>query len=356
MTKSSYDANCGSTFHMQAKARFVNPRSGFTVLELMIALVLGLLIVAAGTAVFLSGQRSLGLQGSMNELQQNANFGLAMIAHDLRHANLNTDSTQRVNNKVVGSGVIFDIENLPSSLRDSVGDTFFTRENVDEAATDIANDQLTIQYIPEYRKIIKRECTKEDGCEDESEKEDLISYEAKNVDCEGQRMVFDEPRIIVQRYHLKPDPVQISGQPRAYSLYCDAGHYVAGNDVITGMSDAGNGQQLMQRIDAFKVRLGVKAPNKTMRYMTIDEYIDAMDGITDEKEYLNVMSVEIGILARSTTPLNQENLINTSQLFNVIGNEMTLKTGAGVNNQQGTKYLREVFSQVVAFRNTLGAS
>lgn len=90
--------------------------------------------------------------------------------------------------------------------------------------------------------------------------------------------------------------------------------------------------------------------------MTIDEYIDAMDGITDEKEYLNVMSVEIGILARSTTPLNQENLINTSQLFNVIGNEMTLKTGAGVNNQQGTKYLREVFSQVVAFRNTLGAS
>ncbi len=39
--------------------------SGFTLLELMIALSLGLLIVAAGFAVFLSSQRSLGLQFGM---------------------------------------------------------------------------------------------------------------------------------------------------------------------------------------------------------------------------------------------------------------------------------------------------
>lgn len=39
--------------------------SGFTLMELMIALALGLLIVAAGLAVFLSSQRSLNLQSGM---------------------------------------------------------------------------------------------------------------------------------------------------------------------------------------------------------------------------------------------------------------------------------------------------
>jgi type IV pilus assembly protein PilW len=48
-------------------------------MELMIALALGLLIVAAGLAVFLSSQRSLGLQSGMSELQQNANFGLSLL-------------------------------------------------------------------------------------------------------------------------------------------------------------------------------------------------------------------------------------------------------------------------------------
>lgn len=81
--------------------------SGFTLMELMIALALGLLIVAAGLAVFLSSQRSLNLQSGMSELQQNANFGLSLVTHDLRHTNLNTLSEQKVNSRVIGSGIIF---------------------------------------------------------------------------------------------------------------------------------------------------------------------------------------------------------------------------------------------------------
>ena len=89
--------------------------SGFTLIELMVALTLGLLIVAAGLAVFLSSSRSLGLQSGMSELQQNANFGLSLVTHDLRHTNLNTVSSQRVNNITNGSGVIFKKENLPAA-------------------------------------------------------------------------------------------------------------------------------------------------------------------------------------------------------------------------------------------------
>ena len=37
-------------------------QTGFTLLELMIAIALGLLVVAASLMVFLTGQRSLGMQ------------------------------------------------------------------------------------------------------------------------------------------------------------------------------------------------------------------------------------------------------------------------------------------------------
>src|SRR5690606_23165137 len=90
--------------------------AGFTLIELMIALAVCLIIVAAGLAIFFSSSRSLNLQNSMGELQQNANFGLSVVTHDIRHANLNTLSSQRVNNITNGSGVIFTKENLPTTL------------------------------------------------------------------------------------------------------------------------------------------------------------------------------------------------------------------------------------------------
>lgn len=74
-------------------------QQGFTLLELMISLAIGLLVVSAATAIFLSAQRSLGFQLGMGDVQQNSNFGLAMLTHDLRHANLNTPSNQKINNK-----------------------------------------------------------------------------------------------------------------------------------------------------------------------------------------------------------------------------------------------------------------
>lgn len=335
-----------------------NKQKGFTLLELMIGLVLGLLIVAAGLAVFIGGQRSLALQGGMGELQQNANFGLAMLTHDLRHTNLNTPSTQKVNNKQVGSGIVFLAKdgsgtgtagNLPASLA-AVNTGFFTTQDKDADATSGKSDQLTIQYIPAYKKIIKCKAGKTAPCTDEDSE---TSYGFNGFDCEGEKLEFSEPRIIVQRYHLKPDTTQVEGQSKAYSLYCDAGNYKDGESKITGMTSlTANGQQLMQRIDAFKVRLEVKGPDKKLRYMTMNEYKDLMKTITDEKQYYNVVGVEIGLLARSTSPLNSENFIDNNKTFKVIGNTLTLND----EQQKGSKFLRETFSQAVAFRNTLGAS
>ena len=331
-------------------------QQGFTLLELMVALVLGLLVVAAGLAVFISGQKSLNLQNGLNELQQNANFGLAVLTHDLRHTNLNTPSTQKINNKQVGSGIIFTSANLPSSLS-AVNSNLFTKQLSDESATVVKSDQLTIQYIPEYRKVTTKQCKDgtagSDGKCTPEDQEDKVTYKASTYDCEGRALEFSTPRVIVQRYHLKLDTKQVSGQPPVYSLYCDAGDYVDGETGISGMSNTANGEQLMQRIDAFKVRLGVKDKDNKLRYMTIADYLTSMPvSVTDSSNFSNITSIEISVLARSTSQLNSQGLINNAKKFNMVGNETELKEV----QKSGGKYLREVFSQVVAFRNTLGAS
>ncbi|EXR50645.1 prepilin-type N-terminal cleavage/methylation domain protein [Acinetobacter baumannii 1391434] len=134
----------------------IKPQQAFTLIELMVALALGLLIVAAGLAVFLSSQRSMGLQSSLEGLQQNANFGLSSLTHDLRHANLNTASSQYVNNKVIGSGIIFAKENLPTNLQNTTDleTKFVSLQNKDTDNTSGKSDQLTIQYVPAANEII----------------------------------------------------------------------------------------------------------------------------------------------------------------------------------------------------------
>lgn len=335
-------------------------QGGFTLIELMIGLVLGLLIVAAGLSVFISGQRSLTLQTGMGELQENANFGLGLLAHDLRLTNLNTVSSQIVNNKASGAGIIFSKDNLPSSLS-SVSTDYFTKQNKDTSATNISSDQLTIQYIPQYSTIVKpTPCTpssadsacKETATGSGKYLKDITWYIFDGVDCEGNRLEFEQKRVIVQRYFLKQDSYQIPRQPTVYGLYCDSGNYIDSESVIAGMG--ANAQQIMQRIDAFNIRLGVQLPNRqSMRYATVDQYITLMPAsLKDTTQFLNVSSVEVGVLARSTTPLTMESMIDNGKTFNLVGNALTLSA----DQQKGGKFLREEFSQVVAFRNTLGTS
>ena len=320
--------------------------SGFTLMELMIALALGLLIVAAGLAVFLSSQRSLNLQSGMGELQQNANFGLSLVTHDLRHTNLNTVSAQKINNLVKGSGIIFKKENLPFSLHTLTGleTELTTLQAKDDDNTSGKSDRLTIQYTPETTTVL--------NCEGTSV---------------GTAAAPASDLVIVQRYYLAESPQQITGEPTAYSLYCDAGSYPKSGSPTEiaglGVHGSNNAQQIMQRVDAFKVRLGVKNPAGQLRYMTINEYITAMDTIraacatpivedTCSKTYLNVVSMEIGILSRSTGTIGADANLNTQTSFNVAGTPVTLSGDVAVNK----RYLRQAVNQVVAIRNTLGAS
>ena len=299
-------------------------QQGLTLLELMVALVLGLLIVAAGLAVFLNAQRAMGFQTSMGDIQQNANFGLSMLTQDLRHANLNTPSAQRVNNKLVGSGIVFVNANLPAGVRTNTANRL-TAQGISEDATQAeASDQLTMQFMPDVR-----------GDD--------------QFDCEGNAMVAG--RTYVYRYYVDKllNHQQIAGSLDRFGLYCDSGFYVDSSNSVVGLG--ANGQLIIQNVDAFKVRLLVKNPNGNLRYTTIDEYLALMPtSVVDEKQYVNVIGIELGLLVTSSQSIGADASFNTSTKYTIAGQEVELQ-----DNTNNGKYLRQAITQVVGLRNTLGA-
>ena len=296
-------------------------QQGLTLLELMVALVLGLLIVAAGLAVFLNAQRAMGFQTSMGDIQQNANFGLSMLTQDLRHANLNTPSAQRVNNKFVGSGIVFVNANLPAGVRTNTANRL-TAQGISEDATQAeASDQITMQFMPDVR-----------GDD--------------QFDCEGNAMVAG--RTYVYRYYLDrlPNNQQIEGSLDRFGLYCDAGYYVSNS--MVGLGE--NGQLIIQNVDAFKVRLLVKNPDGNLRYTTIDEYLALMPvSVVDEKQYVNVVGIELGLLVTSAQSIGADASLNTRTEYMIAGQEVELQ-----DNTNNGKYLRQAITQFVGLRNTLG--
>ena len=347
---------------------------GFTLIELMVSIALGLLVVAAGLSLYLASQRSMNLQNGLGELQQNAIFGLSQLTHDLRHVNLNTASTQRVNNKLSGSGIIFSTANLPTSLS-GVNVNLLTKQAKDVGGTDLDSDQLTIQFIPPY--VESTSTAGADTIDTTADDITTITSSTNMVDCEGNtlnRNVSGETAtaseltaskpIIVQRYYIaEMKKGTASYSPKRYSLYCDAGYYNSGDTTITGLSTdpTTGGEQIIQNVDAFKVLLGVQNKSGQMRYVTIDDYLTSLmpNSVTTVADYVNVVSVNVAVLAHSSNPIGVDKNIDNDKEFNLFGNNANGAYGVvklKATQKTDTKYIREVFSQVVAFRNTLGGA
>lgn len=62
---------------------------GFTLIELMVALLLGLLVVAAAGSIFMSNRRVYGASEMVNRIQENQRAAFELIARDIREAGMN---------------------------------------------------------------------------------------------------------------------------------------------------------------------------------------------------------------------------------------------------------------------------
>lgn len=288
----------------------INKQSGFTLVELMVSLALGLIVVASAIMLFLTGAKSSTLRQGAADLQDNANFGLNYITKDVRLANLDAKQAA-MNDKLRFGGIVLTKDNLPTTLDGKVDAKFFSQSNLDTSNTDQKTDQLVIQYLP---------------------------TETGGFDCEGN-LIDSTEQMVVQRYFLREDSNK-AGEASPLVLACDAGRYNVTNPItIQGLG--GDGEILMKRVDYFRVLLNVGEGNQR-RYIGINEYL----ALATKPR---ILGVSLGVLARSNQNVGQDTAITQTNSYIILDKTVVVKDTA---NPKG--YLRQVVTQEVAMRNALG--
>lgn len=279
-------------------------QQGFTLIELMIAITLGLIVTAAALMMFLSSQRSLAMQNGLSSIQQNATFGLTNVAKDLRHINLDSgsDFVSHSNSK---SGIVF--QTIAGVTADKV-----TKAESEQSIMTPDSDQLTIRYV---------------------------NRKNNTMNCEG--VIVEQDKEIIQRYYIDklPDVQQNQGDTR-YGLFCEVLDEKKTGKPAIAIADA----------ESFKVSVvtrdfkGTPADRKDdqLRYQTLKEYIAAPTGDA-------VVAVEIGVVIRSSGSVHADSSINANPTFTIAGQEVKLS-----NPPSTASHLRVPVTQVVAIRNSQG--
>ncbi|WP_333954618.1 PilW family protein [Psychrobacter sp. S4(2024)] len=289
---------------------------GFTLIELMISLVLGLLISAAVIQVYIISTRTLTVQQSASEVQDSTVFALQAIDDHVRIANLGNPITNITDASAHG-GVVLTGNNIGNSsyantgyLTVSAGQTGTAGTNgwTGVSNTGTASDQLTIQY---------KNITPNDL-----------------YDCEGGKVDAGIDQWVIERYFVRlATNATAKTEVQDLVLACDAGRVDSAN-VVSGFGD--NGEVIVSAIDQFQVLLGTLTDISQLTYLPAKTYLE----LTDKPA---ITTVKLGVIVRSNTPLITD--ADKSQ-FTVLGNTQTLKT-----DSERKKYYRRSYESTILLRN-----
>lgn len=305
-------------------------QQGFTLIELMISLVLGLLISAAVIQVFITSQRVDRIQTAGSDIQDKAVFGLQAIEPQIRLANLGNAGIAINDTTALGGVVLTSSKDANATVnlitKDDLGVGYLTRsEDMDASGsgddkwngtlsnTDVKSDQLTIQYINRTGRPL--------------------------FDCEGAEIPVDA-RVISRYFVTEGSAVPTGSARKNLNLNCDAGR-IASDGTVSGFTDAG--QTIIENIDQFNIRLGIQRSLvvggvTTAQYadMTVKDYMALGAGKPP------ITNIKLAILARSTANSPE----TSAETFGILGTTQTLKA-----QTNAPKYLRRVYESNILLRN-----
>lgn len=293
------------------KDQMMNSQQGFTLIELVVALAIGLIVSAAALQLFTGGLITTKMQEASAELQDSGVFGVDYIARDVRLANFGNVNNPVLDTTTPNGGIIF-----------TSGDP----------ASGKANLQL--------KDVSAGLLTKSGGSSETSASSDqlTIMFQAPNnmMNCEGRQVQANE--YVIQRYFLRTDNNNLA-------LACDANTPGSMAPSIAGLNDKNNGEVIMPRVDLVRFYIGAKVGNN-FSYYTIEQFKKAVNGATSPN-VPRVVSIRMMVLVRSKDPITNKNIDPSKESFNFPDGVVTL-------TDKSTKYLRRLYTTNIALRNGLG--
>ncbi len=320
----------------------IKAAKGFTLIELMVALVLGLIVSAAAIQIFTTGIISSRLQQANAEIQDSGIFGLDYVVKDLQLANYGNVQLLMNDQTAYGGVVVTGVTSASvtnANFVPKIGSSFVTNDLLSQSydqtlgttnnhwtglsnITGIAggknySDQLTIQFVAP----------------------------SNMTNCEGQNVLAGD--LVIQRYFLRLDTNGTSSTD--YALACDANTpNTSPNPIptqINGFGDAG--QIIVPRVDHFHVLLGTQTSTGIHAYYSIGQYLTvANTQRTAGAEVPRVVSIQISVLVRSANNA-QNKAIDPTKSFVMLDQTVTPV-------DQTTRFQRRVYSTTIALRNGMG--
>lgn len=315
-------------------------QSGFTLVELMIAIVLGLLVTAAAMQLFVGGSISYRLQENAAEVQDGGVFGLNYATQQIQLANYGNSDHLGLTPTTPQGGIVFTSglrEATDVNITSLVDDQKIDSKYLSHAAgatgwgglsnTTTQSDQLTIQFIAPV----------------------------EMMNCEGERVFKGD--LVVQRYFLRSHQSATTDDENVASLglACDANTpntlaNVSSNPEALSRfgTDTSLGEVIIPRVDQFKVQVLAKTGNN-YRYYNLNDYKTAAESATEVPE---IQLIRISVLIRSN--VRTENVANNpNKTFVMLGEDVTLKTASEGNSN---RYSRAVYETSISLRNALKES
>lgn len=297
---------------------------GFTLIELMISLVLGLLISAAVIQVYIVNTRTLTVQQSASEVQDSTIFALQSLNDHIRIANLGNPITS-ITDGTANGGIVLTAKNVNNNTDIKTAYMTVSAGQAVTAATkgwtgisninDIASDQMTIQY----RNVTPNSL----------------------YDCEGAEVTAGSSGWVIERYFVRLAP---GASPKTgvqeLALACDAGS-INSAGTVTNFGD--DGTVIIPAVEQFKVLLGALTDINNLTYLPAKTYLELTSGVTEEKAKPAITTVKLGVIVRSDTPLITD---SDKDEFTVLGTKNVLKTDTARK-----KYYRRSYESTVLLRN-----
>lgn len=296
-------------------SHFNNSSSGFTLIELIISLVLGLLVSAAVIQVYIISARTSVVQQSASEVQDTTIFALQAVDDHIRLANLG-NPISNITSTTPHSGIVLTTNNLGNS--NATDEKYLTVSADSDGWTGLSNivgiesDQLTIQY------------------------KNITS--ASLYDCEGTEIASGSSDWVVERYFIRK---ATGGGATDLVLACSAGRVDEEGVIVTAFT--GNGEIIIPAIEQFKVLLGTITDVNQLSYLPASTYLT----LTEKPA---ITTIKLGVIVRSTTPLidDPESELATEDKgkFVVLGTEQKLNTVSMNEN-----YYRRSYESTITLRS-----
>lgn len=318
---------------------------GFTLIEMMVALTLGLVLVAVAIQLIVSGQVNYRIQAAASSVQDSGVFGLNAVTKNIRLANYGNAGA--MNDETLYGGIVLsaqttigisaatlngNLNGLKQGATVVSGDTYISKSaQNDSAFGSLKSDQLVIIY---------------------QAPENVVSCTGRNVKGSDRSLTsLKKGWYVVEKYYVKK-----RSDNTGADLYCSDALFIASGESVPQSytvgtntttiaainllnNDYGNnsGQMIAQNVEYMRIQLITRNSDASTGTMGINDYM----GITvtsTNKHRPAIIGVNIGLLTRSNETVSN----NTKTAYKVLDQTLTAPTD---------RYMRHVYSTTIALRN-----